>query len=407
MKVALLHYSAPPTVGGVERVLSQQAGLMAAAGHQVRVIAGVGSTFDRQIHFIPLPLASSVHTTILDVKIQLDQGVVPPGFASLVDQIVTRLRDALDSADMLIAHNVCSLHKNLALTAAIREISEQPGAPKIVLWHHDLAWTSDRYKGELHDGFPWDLLRTPWPNVKQVVISEQRRQELAILQGTSPALIEVIPNGVDIPRFLKLGTLSITLFDRLQLAAGAPLLLLPVRITRRKNIELAIRTLSELRKTFPAAVLMITGPLGPHNPANQIYFEELKSLRTSLGLADCVHFLAEQVEGDIPDEVIADLYRLADALFLPSREEGFGLPILEAGLAGILIFCADIPSLRELVGEEGLFFSSNDDPAQIAALVDKSFQKSSIYRHRVRVRQEFAWPAVYSRYIEPLLRELK
>jgi glycosyltransferase involved in cell wall biosynthesis len=407
MNVALLHYSAPPVVGGVERVLAQQARLMSAAGHRVRVIAGSGSSFDRQIHFLPVPIVSSRHTTIVDMKAQLDKGVVPEGFSSVVNQIVSRLEDDLKAVDVLIAHNVCSLHKNLPLTAAIKHLSQQSGAPKIVLWHHDLAWTSGRYQGELHEGFPWDLLRKPWPPVKQVVVSEHRRRELAQLQNIPPEQIEVIPNGLDIARFLKLGTASTAIFDRLQLAASAPLLLLPVRITRRKNIELALETLTELRKKFPQAALIVTGPLGPHNPANRVYFEELKSLQESLGLTACVHFLAEQIDGYIPDEVIADLYRLADALFLPSREEGFGLPILEAGLAGMPIFCSDITSLRELVGEDGLFFSPDDDPNEIAALVARNLKSNAVYRHKLRVRQNFAWPAIYLRHIEPLLAKLK
>ena len=40
--VALLHYTAPPVVGGVEQVLGQHARLLAEAGHAVRVVAGRG-----------------------------------------------------------------------------------------------------------------------------------------------------------------------------------------------------------------------------------------------------------------------------------------------------------------------------------------------------------------------------
>ena len=46
MQIALLHYSVPPVIGGVESVLAQQARLMADAGHNVRGIAGRGEKFD-------------------------------------------------------------------------------------------------------------------------------------------------------------------------------------------------------------------------------------------------------------------------------------------------------------------------------------------------------------------------
>ena len=70
-----------------------------------------------------------------------------------------------------------------------------------------------------------------------------------------------------------------------------------------------------------------------------------------MGLEASVYYLAELVEGYLPDAVIADFYRLADALLMPSREEGFGIPVLEAGLSRLPIFCADIPPLRELAGD--------------------------------------------------------
>lgn len=403
MKIAILHYSAPPVVGGVEAVLARHAKLMASAGHEVRVIAGTGDPFDRRVQFISIPLLASRHTAVLDAKSELDKGVIPQGFPNLVNEIKERLGQALDSMDLLIAHNVCSLHKNLALTAAVHELSQEKGTPKLIVWHHDLAWTSGRYEGELHPGYPWDLLRTAWPGVKQVTISELRRQELAELQKTPPEQIEVIPNGLDVAQMLKLGSVVAALVDRLDLLSAAPLLLLPVRITRRKNIELALRTLAELSKRMPQAKLVITGPLGAHNPANLDYFEELKRLRGDLSLVNTAYFLAEQLEGWLPDEVVFDLYRVADALFLPSWEEGFGIPILEAGLAGIPIFCADIPTLKALAGDEAVTFPPDAQPGQVATLVREGLQANPTYRQRLRVRQNYTWQAIYAQRIAPLI----
>ena len=60
------------------------------------------------------------------------------------------------------------------------------------------------------------------------------------------------------------------------------------------------------------------------------------------------------------------LYRLADALLLPSREEGFGIPILEAALARIPVFCSDIPPLVELGKDAVFYFAPDADPAAVA-----------------------------------------
>ena len=181
-----------------------------------------------------------------------------------------------------------------------------------------------------------------------MAISEVRRRELSGLSGIPPETIHVVPNGIQTKEFLKLEPQTIRIVDQLGLLRAAPLLIMPVRITPRKNLELALSTLACLRDIFPFAGLLVTGPLGAHNPENKKYFEDLLNLRRVLGLESFARFLAELTAEPLPDAVIADCYRLADALFLTSREEGFGIPLLEAGLAHRPVFCADLPALREL-----------------------------------------------------------
>lgn len=403
MNVTLLHYAAPPVVGGVESVIGHHARLMADDGLGVAVLAGRGSQTDPRIPFIHLPEADSRHPAVLAVKAELDGGQVTPRFEALVHVLTAALGRLLAGCDVLVAHNVCSLNKNLALTAALKTFCEQPGAPRLVLWHHDLAWTTPRYRDELYGGYPWDLLSTAWPGAVQVTISEARRQELAGLFGISPERIQVVPNGIEVGTFLKLEPVSLSFLASLDLLAASPLLLLPVRITERKNIELAIQTLAVLRSQFPAAKLVVTGPLGPHNPANTAYFQKLTALRSGLDLESAVVFLVEHSSEYLPDAVIADFYRLADALFLPSREEGFGIPLLEAGLAGLPVFCADIPALRELGGDNATYFSPDTNPYFIAGLIRNRLLHDRSFGLRQMVKKEYSWPHLYATRIRPLL----
>jgi mannosylglucosylglycerate synthase len=412
MKLALLHYSVPPVVGGVESVLAQHARLMADAGHDVRVIAGRGGQFDPRVAFTSMPLADSRHAEVLAVKSELDAGRVPPPFAVLVETLRAELRGALAGVEVLIAHNVCSLNKNLALTAVLYDLHDQEGAPRVILWHHDLAWTTPRYRSELHEGWPWDLLRTDWPAATQVAVSTPRQRELAELLRVPLERIRVVPNGLDIAAFLKLESETTELVRRLNLLAAEPLLLLPVRITPRKNIEQAVRVVAALRSPaqrwrsrFSNPVLVVTGPPGPHNPANAAYFAHLKELRAAMGLEGSVHYLAELVESYVPDAVIADLYRLADALFMPSREEGFGIPVLEAGLSRLPIFCADIPPLRELAGDSATYFSPDSQPADVATQIATRLTADPTYVMEVQVRRRYTWEGVYASHIAPLLEK--
>lgn len=412
LRITFLHYAAPPVIGGVERVLAQQAMAAAAAGHRVSVIAGRGATWQREIPVFNLPLVDSTHPAILAAKAQLDRGAIPPDFPTLTAQIEHDLQATLAEAgtQVLVAHNVASLAKNLPLTAALHSLTQRPGAPGLVLWHHDLAWGATRDHSELFDGEPWHLLRRDWPWAQQVVISDARRDELAAL-GIPVARIHVVPNGVDQAGLLKLETQTQELADALGLWRADPLLLLPARITRRKNIAFALRVLAHLREGEPDVQLVVTGPTGPHNPANRDYFDELLDLRAELGLEGSAHFLAESVasagarhapDAGVPDAVIADLYRLAGALFLPSLDEGFGIPLLEAAMTRLPIFCSDIPPLREVAQGDATFFALDADPAAVARLIEETLAGLATARFGARARR-FSWRRLWQERIEPII----
>ncbi|MDR3573221.1 MAG: glycosyltransferase family 4 protein [Anaerolineaceae bacterium] len=403
MKIGLIHYAAPPVVGGVETVLARQAVQLTKAGHQVRILAGRGETWDGRIPVDVLPKIDSRYPAILKMKGSLDNGEIPDQFNHFVEQVQKEIQRASAGMDWLIAHNVASLAKNLALTAALYNISQQPNAPRIILWHHDLAWTTPRYHDELHPGYPWDLLRTAWPGVKQVVVSQARQQELSELMKLDLNEISVIPAGLDMSDFLGLDSQAMEFYNDLHLADAAPILLAPVRLTRRKNLELAVNTLAKLRLKLPQAVLIITGPPGAHNPTNQEYLENLVRLRSELGLVGAVHLLGEIVPEGLPGTTVAEFYRLADALLLTSREEGFGIPILEAGLSRMPVFCTDLPPLSALAGNCATYFSPDDNPIYIAKLIAKKLTNDPSYQLRTRVRQEYTWDAIYRKMIAPLL----
>jgi mannosylglucosylglycerate synthase len=406
MKIALLHYSSPPIVGGVESVLAQHARLMTKAGHQVTILAGRGEVFDERIKVCVLPRLDSRHSDVMEVKEYLDAGKHTPAFEILREKIRQELRTELIGFDVLIAHNVASLNKNLALTAVLHDEYRKPEFPHLILWHHDLAWTTPRYRGELHAGHPWDLLRTKWEGVTQVVVSELRRRELSELYEISEEAIRVIPNGVDLRTFFKFESQTVDLIDRLNLLQADPLFLLPVRLTPRKNIELALNVMAQLRDHYPGAMLLVTGPEGPHNPNNKAYRHGLTSLRDTLGLRGAAHFLAEVSDEFLPDAVIADFYRIADALFLPSREEGFGIPVIEAAFSKLPVFCADIPVLRELADGDVTYFDPHAHPDEVAKQIKGRLESEATSRWGRRAKLAFTWDQIYSVHIATLLKEI-
>lgn len=407
MKISLLHYSSPPIVGGVENVIGHHARLLRKASHEVQILAGRGKEFQHDIPVIEMPLLNSRNHDILQVKSELDKGKYTARFDALRDQIARDLIAKLSGSDILIAHNVATLHKNLPLSAALYQSYTLPEFPKLVLWHHDMAWSTSRYGNEMHAGYPWNILSTFWDGARNITISSGRQDELCRLLSVQKENIRVIPNGVDLNSFHKLQDETIHMIDELNLLEADPLFLLPARLTPRKNIELALQIMNELRKIYPQTKLLVTGPEGPHNPTNAQYKQKLIDLRNDLNLNKTVIFMAEIIEGFLPDAVIADLYRLSDALLFPSLEEGFGIPIIEAAFCSKPVFCTSLPILYELGGNDVSYFDVDANPESIASEIQNRLEGEATSRWSRRAKHTYTWEAVFKHYIEPLLLEVK
>lgn len=412
--LALLHYAGPPGIGGVEATIAAHAELLADDGYAVCIIAGSGSPPDPRATMIVEPLLGSRHPRIDAVNVELSQGQVSPAFHALVDEIAALLRAALAGCAVALVHNVHTLHKNLAFTAALARLHDAGEAPRLIAWAHDFAWHDPLYLPQLHPGWPWSLLRQPWPDVQYVAVSHDRRAALAELLQIPAATIAVVPPGVDVARLMKLESVTTTLLKEYNLLEADPLLVLPARLTRRKNIELALRIVAALRATTRAPQLVVTGPPGPHNPGNAAYVAELHALQAELDAP--VHFLYAALRTapsaaagqpaaahPVSDAMIADWFSLADGLLFPSRAEGFGMPVIEAALRGVPIFCADIAPFREIVGEHALRFALDELPASIAQRIARCLDQDPRYQLRRQTRTHYTWRAIYDRAIAPLL----
>jgi len=73
------------------------------------------------------------------------------------------------------------------------------------------------------------------------------------------------------------------------------------------------------------------------------------------------------VTGEVADDDLAALYSGAHALVLPSSEEGFGLPAVEALACGTPVVAADGPALREVLEGRVTFVDPGDVAGMVAA----------------------------------------
>jgi glycosyltransferase involved in cell wall biosynthesis len=355
--------------------------LLAGAGYPVRVVSGRGAGE-------VVPELDSRHPEVEAITRCLAAGEVPADrFEALRVAIGRRLDEVLAGVDLVIAHNVPTMHFNLPLTAAL-------AGRRVLSWTHDLAWSNPRYAEFRRDGFPYELLHESQPGTRYVAISERVRGQLEDVYSVSA---EVVHNGIDRLSLLRVRDSTQSLLAGAGLLDADPLVFVPVRVTRRKRLELAIEAAALLAERLPDLKVVVSGPLGPHSADNRRYWAELEGLRTRLGVEARVVFLHQH--GDphpVDEEMVGELYQLAGAVLLTSESEGFGLPVLEAGLLRVPVVCTDLDVFREVAGELAWTFPVEAGAIAVADALQAALDVPTARLQR-RVGEDFDWRHILPR----------
>ena len=278
--------------------------------------------------------------------------------------------EGIRTPGVVIVHNVFTMPFDLEWTRELLELTRTRPDIRWINWVHDVRWAEQV------------------PQAVQVAVSEHRRLEYA---KVTQEPIHVIPNGVDAAAVLGLTERV----SALKLEHAGLVLLQPTRFVRRKNIELGLRVLAAL----PEAVYVVTAAPDPHQSDGMVYFAELVALAESLGVRDQVQFLGES--GTLSDDDVRSLYQMADTLFFPSTQEGYGLPLIEAALHGVPVVCSDIPAHRE-VAISATFFSL-EEPAELIAAKIRENTAVQARQERRGVMRRLSWERIVRERLEPLL----
>jgi glycosyltransferase involved in cell wall biosynthesis len=308
-------------IGGVERGTVDMAAALTAAGWRA-IVASEGGPMVREIEraggvHVELPLASK------------NPLVMRANIGRLVELIERQTVDIVHARSRAPAWS--------AVSAA-----QRTGAHFITTFHNVYGgegWLKRRYNGVMAEG------------ERVIAISHFVAEHAARVYGVAPQRLRVIHRGVDVGRFdpdRVTAERVVYLARQWQLPDGAPVVMLPGRLTRWKGHIVLMEAIARLKR--PDIQCLIVGSGG------EKYRQELVDAALRLGLAGSCRIIE-----DCRDMPAA--YQLADIVVSASTEpEGFGRVIVEAQAMGRPVIATDHGGARESVidGETGWLVPPGD-----------------------------------------------
>ena len=227
--------------------------------------------------------------------------------------------------------------------------------------------------------------------------AEEARQ-LTGLYGADASRVETVHPGVDLSVFRPGRQADAR--RALGLPADAVVLLFAGRMQPLKGPDILLRAVAEMIRDDPGlghrlAVVFVGGPsgLGRNDP------DMVTQLAAWLGISGVV-----RLEPPCPQPELAEWYRAATIVAVPSYSESFGLVALEAQACGTPVVAAAVGGLRTAVchGESGLLVDSHDPADYAGVLRQLAASPRALARMSagaIRHASGFGWSAAVDRLL--------
>lgn len=364
-RIALLHYSAEPAIGGIEKMIQAQVEALLGLGYQVRLVVGAGEQ----------PIGAElriVETMCPDHPSVLAAGSEFVSDASLQTHPITRslareIELALEDCTDCWVHNAFTVTLNPFLTVALVHLAAKTPLIRWLAWCEDLSATSAYVaKADFtNEATIHDALR----NMRLVTISGHRAAELSRTLRIPPTAVRVIRPPLDGASWLGLGEQTAHLAGQLQLHRFVPSILLPVKMLPHKDLFRALDLAAGLVARGYSPLVLFTGTLSVHQPdLSRSVRDDLIHEVSARDLESWVRIASDLTGIALLPRTVRELMMLTDLVFLASREEGFGMPLVEAAAVRAPVLCSDIPAFREALGDAARYFPRDATDVELAGV---------------------------------------
>lgn len=228
-----------------------------------------------------------------------------------------------------------------------------------------------------------------------ITVSKSAKEEIAKYFKVKKDQILVVYNGADANLYKKYPEEEAKKVAKKYGLGDKKYFLFVGNIEPRKNLEGLLKAVVKLPKDY--ALIMV----GSDGWLNQEVFKLVDA-------ANKAGHLVVKPKTYVSDDDLAKLLSGAEALVLPSFYEGFGMPALEALTAKTPAVVADIPSLREVVGQAGIFCNP-EDANSIADAMLKAIKMPQDQRDKLTAKgkeqsKKFSWQASADELAKILLK---
>jgi D-inositol-3-phosphate glycosyltransferase len=231
-----------------------------------------------------------------------------------------------------------------------------------------------------------------------VANTDEEARQLARLYGAEPAKIWTVNPGVDLSIF-RPGPAGAAR-QRLGLPQDGPVIVFAGRIQPLNAPDVVLHAAADLIRADPAlaqtlTVAFVGGPSG----TGRADPDQLTEAAQALGLCDVV-----RIEPPCPQSELADWYRAATVVMVPSYSESFGLVAVEAQACGTPVVAASVGGLRTAVqdGLSGILVEGHD-PARYADALRRLFAspalRAGLSAGAVEHASRFGWGSTVDRLL--------